>query len=70
MNNRQLSILQNVFKMSAMIIDASATRTFVGENPERTSIPIMFAPERLKHVRKVRTIISESTVSVANNYIL
>ena len=56
--------------MSAMIIDASATRTFVGENPGRTSIPMMFAPERLKHVRKVRTIISESTVSVANNYIL
>ena len=34
--------------------------TFVGDNPERTSVPIMFAPEHLKYVQKLRTIISES----------
>ena len=42
--------------MSDMSIDASATRTFVGENPERTSVPMVFAPEHLKCVRKFRTI--------------
>ena len=53
--------------MSAMNIDASAIPTFVGENPEqrvcdpeRTSIPIMFARKHLKRVQKFRTIISES----------